>query len=61
MQDNFVSYTMQASEQANLDRINEEKQKSVLPTPMEPLIVGLMKSFVNDADLSLKLRSLYEV
>ena len=56
-----MSYTMQASEQANLDRINEEKQKNVLPTPMEPLIVGLMKSFINDADLSLKLCSLYEV
>jgi hypothetical protein len=51
---------MQASEQANLDRINLEKQKTELPTPMEPLIVGLIKSFINDADLSSKLRTLYE-
>ncbi len=55
-----MSYTMQASEQANLDRINKEKQKTELPTPMEPLIVGLIKSFINDSDLSSKLGSLYE-
>jgi hypothetical protein len=56
-----VSYTMQASEQANLDKINEEKEKTEIPTPMEPLVVGLIKSFIDDSDLSAKLGSLYKV
>jgi hypothetical protein len=29
-------------------------------TPLEPLVVGLIKGFIDDADLSIKLRSLYE-
>ena len=52
---------MQASEQANLDMINEEKKKTEIPTPMEPLVVGLLKSFIDDSDLSSKLGLLYKV
>ncbi len=61
MQDNFVSYTMQAAEQANLDRIAEQKSRSEIPTPLEPLLVGLVKGFVDDSDLTRKLRDLYKV
>ena len=61
MQDNFVSYTMQAAEQANLDRIAEQKSRSEILTPLEPLIVGLVKGFIDDADLTLKLSTLYKV
>jgi hypothetical protein len=31
-----------------------------VPTPLEPLILGLIKGFIDDTDLSKKLRSLYE-
>ena len=61
VQDNFVSYTMQAAEQANLDRIAEQKSRSEIPTPLEPLLVGLVKGFVDEADLTRKLRDLYKV
>jgi hypothetical protein len=61
MQDNFVSYTMQAAEQANLDRIAEQKSRSEILTPLEPLIVGLVKGYIDDADLTRKLRTLYQV
>jgi hypothetical protein len=60
-QDNFVSYTMQAAEQANLDRIAQQKSRLEIPTPLEPLLVGLIKGFVDDADLTRKLRDLYKV
>jgi len=52
---------MQAAEQANLDRIAKQKSRLEIPTPLEPLLVGLVKGFVDDADLTLKLRNLYKV
>ncbi len=52
---------MQAAEQANLDRIAEQKSRSEIPTPLEPLLVGLVKGFVDEADLTRKLRDLYKV
>ncbi len=61
MQDNFVSYTVQAAEQANLDRIAEQKSRSEIQTPLEPLLVGLVKGYVDDADLTRKLSTLYKV
>eukprot|EP00291_Cryptomonas_curvata_P025007 CAMPEP_0172175582 /NCGR_PEP_ID=MMETSP1050-20130122/14314_1 /TAXON_ID=233186 /ORGANISM="Cryptomonas curvata, Strain CCAP979/52" /LENGTH=495 /DNA_ID=CAMNT_0012847713 /DNA_START=581 /DNA_END=2068 /DNA_ORIENTATION=- len=51
---------MQAAEQANLDRIAKQKSRLEIPTPLEPLLVGLVKGFVDDADLTLKLRNLYK-
>ncbi len=61
VQDNFVSHTMKVDEQANLDRINEQKRKSDVTNPLEPLIVNLLKGFLDDADLSAKLQRLYRV
>ena len=52
---------MQAAEQANLDRIAEQKSRSEILTPLEPLVVGLVKGFIDDADLSRKLSTLYKV
>ena len=37
------------------------KMLSEFKNPMEPLLAKLASSFVDDADLSLKLRSVYEV
>ena len=61
VQDNFVSYTMQAAQQANLDRIAEQKSRSEVPTPLEPLLLDLLKGYIDDADLMRKLSSLYRV
>ncbi len=52
---------MKVDEQANLDRINEQKRKSDVTNPLEPLIVNLLKGFLDDADLSAKLQKLYRV
>ncbi len=61
VQDNFVSYTMQAAEQANMDRIAEQKSRSEISTPLEPLLMGLVKGYVDDADITRKLGDLYKV
>jgi hypothetical protein len=61
VQDNFVSYTMHAAEQSNQDRIAEQKSRCEILTPLEPLVVGLVKGFIDDADLSRKLSTLYTV
>ncbi len=58
-QDNFVSYTVKAEEQANMERIRDKKSRAAAPTPLEPLIVTLLKSFTDDSDLSAKLKALY--
>jgi hypothetical protein len=61
VQDNFVSHTMKVDEQASLDRINEMKRKSDVTNPLEPLIINLLKGFLDYADLSAKLQRLYRV
>ena len=52
---------MQASEQANMDRIAEKKSRSEISTPLEPLLMGLVKGYVDDADITRKLGDLYKV
>ncbi len=60
-QDNFVSHTMRAEEEARIERINEKKSKSDVTHPLEPLIMSIVKGFVDDDDLSAKLQALYKV
>ncbi len=60
-QDNFVCYTAKAEEEANMHRIREQKSRTAVSTPLEPLIVMLLKSFTDDADLVSKLKALYTV
>ena len=52
---------MNAAEQSNQDRIAEQKSRCEILTPLEPLVVGLVKGFIDDADLSRKLSTLYTV
>jgi hypothetical protein len=52
---------MKTEQEANLARIREEKSKVDAATPLEPLIVNVIKGFVDDADLSTKLQELYKV
>ncbi len=60
-QDKFVSHTMMEEEQAKLKRILDKKGESNVASPLEPLIVSLLKGFVDDADLADKLQTLYKV
>ncbi len=55
-----MSHTMMEEEQAKLDRILEKKGESNVASPLEPLIVSLLKGFVDDADLGNKLQTLYK-
>jgi hypothetical protein len=59
VQDNFVSYTVKAEEQANMDRISIQKSRTAISTPLEPLIVSLLKCYTDDSDLVSKLKALY--
>ncbi len=52
---------MRAEEAAKLERINEKKSKSDVTHPLEPLIMSIVKGFVDDEDLSSKLQALYKV
>ncbi len=52
---------MKAEEVANLERINERKSKSDVTHPLEPLIMSLIKGFVDNHNLSEKIRALYQV
>ncbi len=54
-----MSYTVKAEEQANVDRIHEQKSRTASPTALEPVIVSLLKSFTDDADLCYKLKALF--
>jgi hypothetical protein len=56
-----VSHTMKADQQAHLERIKERKSKSDVTHPLEPLIMSLIKGFVDDNDLSEKIKALYQV
>ncbi len=56
-----MSHTMKADQKANLARIHEQKSKCDVVNPLEPLIVSLIKSYVDDVDLSSKLQMLYRV
>ncbi len=56
-----MSHTMKAEEEANLERINERKSKSDVTHPFEPLIMSLIKGFVDNQDMSEKIKALYKV
>ncbi len=52
---------MKAEEEANLERIKEQKSKSDVTHPLEPLIMSLMKGYIDNQDLSEKIKALYQV
>ena len=60
-QDNFVSHTMRAEDEANLERIREQKSKSDVTHPLEPLVMSLIKGYVDNQDLAEKIKALYQV
>jgi hypothetical protein len=59
--DNFVSYTMKEEEEAKLQKQQEGKDKFDNINPLEPILQKLMKGFVDDMDLTEKIKHLYQV
>jgi hypothetical protein len=59
--DNFVSYTIKEEEQATFQKQQEGKCKGHNATPLEPLLQKLLKGFVDDADLTAKITTLFQV
>ena len=58
--ENFVAASRRMEEEEKLEHISQRKMLSEFKNPMEPLLARLAASFVDDADLSLKLRAVYE-
>jgi hypothetical protein len=59
--DNFVAASLRLEREERARQMREETRLREFRSPMEPLLAKLANSFVDDADLSLKLGSLYEV
>lgn len=59
--DNFVSYTMKEEELAKIQKQQEGKNKCDNANPLEPLLQKLMKGFVDDSDLTEKIKNLFLV
>ena len=59
--DNFVSHTMREEELAKLQKQLEGRGKNENTNPLDPVLQKLLKGFVDDADLSNKILTLYKV
>ena len=59
--ENFVAASRRMEEEEKLRHAGQRKTLSEFKNPMEPLLAKLATSFVDDADLSLKLKTVYNV
>ncbi len=59
--ENFVAASRRMEEEEEAERIKERKMLSDFKNPLEPLLAKLASSFVDDADLSNKLKAVYMV
>ena len=59
--DNFVSASSRIEDEENQIMLEEKRRRQLVKNPLEPLLKKLAKEFVDDDDLSNKLRHLYEV
>jgi hypothetical protein len=59
--ENFVAASRRMEEREKLGRIRQRKMLSEFKNPMEPLLAKLAASFVDHADLTHKIRTVYEV
>ena len=59
--ENFVGASRRMEEEEKLEHIGQRKMLSEFRNPLEPLLAQLAASFVDDADLSVKLRAVFEV
>ena len=59
--ENFVAASRRMEEEEKLEHISQRKMLSEFKNPMEPLLAKMAASFVDDADLSNKLKAVYDV
>jgi hypothetical protein len=59
--DNFVNASARDEAEAQLQAIEEAKSFKEIKNPLEPLLVRLIKGYVDDADLTRRLRTLYQI
>ena len=59
--ENFVAASRRMEEDEKAERIRERSILSEFKNPLEPLLAKLASSFVDNADLTLKLLTVYEV
>ena len=59
--DNFVSASAKIEDDEKRRVLEEKRRRQQTRNPLEPLLKKLAKEYVDDADLSDKLRCLYQV
>ena len=59
--DNFVNASAKDEAEAELRRIEEAKNYKEIRNPLEPLLIRLIKGYVDDADLTRRLGTLYHI
>jgi hypothetical protein len=59
--DNFVSASSLIEEEENKARLEEKRRRLLVKNPLEPLLKKIAKEFVDDTDLTVKLRHLFKV
>jgi hypothetical protein len=59
--DNFVSASSMIEDEETQIMLEEKRRRQLVKNPLEPLLKKLAREFVDDTDLSNKLRHLYVV
>lgn len=59
--DSFVSTRRQREEERMAGKVEEIMGKGMIRHPLDPLLEGLTKEYTDDADLSKRLKELFEV
>ena len=59
--DNFVNASAKDEAKAEMQRIEEAKNYKEIRNPLEPLLIRLIKGYVDDADLTRRLGTLYHI
>ena len=59
--DNFVNASARDEAKAELRRIEEAKNYKEIRNPLEPLLIRLIKGYVDDTDLTRRLSTLYHI
>ncbi len=59
--DNFVTASAKIEDGEKRQELEEKRRRQQTRNPLEPLLKKLAKEYVDDADLSDKLRCLYQV
>ncbi len=59
--DNFVSASSAIEEEEAQILLENKKLRKLVKNPLEPLLKKIAREFIDDSDLTIKLRHLYQV